>query len=50
MAADADQITGAESETLESESLAARVLDQQLAGDLGQRRLGGETSAAGYLR
>jgi RNA polymerase sigma factor (sigma-70 family) len=50
MAADTDQITGAESEALESESRAARVLDQQLAGDLGHRRPGGETSAAGYLR
>jgi RNA polymerase sigma factor (sigma-70 family) len=50
MAADPDQITHRESERLAIESRAARVLDQQLAGDLGQRRLGGETSSAGYLR
>jgi RNA polymerase sigma factor (sigma-70 family) len=50
MAADADQITHGESERLASESRAARVLDQQLAGDMGQRQPGGETSSAGYLR
>jgi RNA polymerase primary sigma factor len=49
MAAGTDHITRDESEGLATESRAARVLDQELAGDLGQRRLGGETSAAGYL-
>jgi RNA polymerase sigma factor (sigma-70 family) len=50
MAAVTDQITRDESDRLATESQSARVLDQQLAGDLGQRRLGGVTSAAGYLR
>jgi RNA polymerase primary sigma factor len=50
MAADIDQITDSESHGLATESRAARGLDQTLAGDLGQRRLGGETSSAGYLR
>src|SRR5689334_11320790 len=50
MAADTDQITDRESDRLAAESRAARALDQQLAGDLGQRRPGGETSSAGYLR
>jgi RNA polymerase sigma factor (sigma-70 family) len=50
MAASNDQITGEESELLETESLAARTLDQGLAGDLRHRRIGGETSSAGYLR
>lgn len=50
MAAVTDQITRDESDRLATESRSARVLDQQLAGDLGQRRLRGETSAAGYLR
>src|SRR5579875_205231 len=43
-------ITPEESERLETESLAARSLDQRLAGDMRHRRLGGETSSAGYLR
>lgn len=50
MAAETDQISHGESERLAIESRAARVLDQQLAGDLGERRLDGETSSAGYLR
>ncbi|MGN6169118.1 MAG: sigma-70 family RNA polymerase sigma factor [Solirubrobacteraceae bacterium] len=50
MAAVTDQITRDESDGLATESRSARVLDQRLAGDMGQRRLGGETSAAGYLR
>src|SRR5215218_4635925 len=50
MAAETDHITHDESEGLESESRAARTLDQQLAGGLRHRRLGGETSSAGYLR
>jgi RNA polymerase sigma factor (sigma-70 family) len=50
MAADTDHITHEESEGLASESRAARTLDQQLAGGLRHRRLGGETSSAGYLR
>jgi RNA polymerase primary sigma factor len=50
MAADTDQITTPESETLQSESRAARVLDQQLAADLRRDRFVGATSSAGYLR
>jgi RNA polymerase primary sigma factor len=50
MAAEAEQISHTESEGLQSESHRARVLDQQLAGDLRHRQLGGETSSAGYLR
>jgi RNA polymerase primary sigma factor len=50
MAAESDQITHDESELLETESLAARALDEDLAAGLRHRRLGGETSSAGYLR
>jgi RNA polymerase sigma factor (sigma-70 family) len=50
MAAESDQITDDESEVLQAESRAARGLDQDLATGLRQRRLGGETSAASYLR
>ncbi len=50
MAADPDQITHGESERLATESRSARELDQHLAGVLGEPRLGGETSSAGYLR
>lgn len=50
MATDTEQITDEESERLASESRAARALDQQLVGDLRRRRLGGQTSSAGYLR
>jgi RNA polymerase primary sigma factor len=50
MAGDTDHITHEESEGLASESRAARTLDQQLAGGLRHRGLGGETSSAGYLR
>jgi hypothetical protein len=50
MAGDTDHITHEESERLASESRAARTLDQHLAGGLRHRRLGGETSSAGYLR
>ena len=50
MATDIEHITDEESERLAGESRAARTLDQQLAGDLRRRRLGGETSSAGYLR
>jgi RNA polymerase sigma factor (sigma-70 family) len=50
MPADSEQITHEESELLQSESREARVLDQELAGGLHHRRLGGETSSAGYLR
>src|SRR5947209_16124875 len=50
MAADTDQITSSESDRLATESWAARTLDQDLARDLGQQRLAGETSSAGYLR
>ena len=50
MAADTDQITHGESERLATESRAASMLDQQLAGDLGQPRPGGKTSSSRYLR
>jgi RNA polymerase primary sigma factor len=50
MAAGSDQITHDESELLQSESLAARALDQDLADGLRRRGLAGETSSAGYLR
>ena len=50
MAPVTDQISRDESERIASESQSARARDQELAGDLGQQRLGGETSAAGYLR
>jgi RNA polymerase primary sigma factor len=50
MATDTEQISHEESEGLATESRAARVLDQELAGDLRHRRLGGETSSAGYLQ
>jgi RNA polymerase sigma factor (sigma-70 family) len=50
MSADSEQITEAESEALESESLVARVLDQQLTDELGRERLAGATSSAGYLK
>ena len=47
MAAGSDQITHDESELLQSESLAARALDQDLADGLRRRRPGGETSSGG---
>ncbi|MFL5863057.1 MAG: RNA polymerase sigma factor RpoD/SigA [Solirubrobacteraceae bacterium] len=47
---DDDQITPRESEALEAESRQARLLDEQLAGDLHGDRLTGATSSAGYLR
>jgi RNA polymerase primary sigma factor len=50
MTIEIEHITDEESERLASESRAARRHDQQLAGDLRRRRLGGETSSAGYLR
>jgi RNA polymerase primary sigma factor len=50
MSADADHITHAESETLETESHDARVLDQQLASDLRRAALAGPTSSAAGLR
>ena len=50
MAADGERISEEESHGLQSESRSARALDQRLAGDLRQGRLGGTTSAAGYLR
>jgi RNA polymerase primary sigma factor len=50
VATDIEHIGDEESERLASESRAARTLDEQLAGDLRRRRLGGETSSAGYLR
>jgi RNA polymerase sigma factor (sigma-70 family) len=50
MAAESDHITHDESELLQAQSLAARGLDEDLAAGLRHRRLGGETSSAGYLR
>jgi RNA polymerase primary sigma factor len=50
MSADSDHITQLESETLETESLDARALDQQLASELRRGRLGGSTSSAAHLR
>jgi RNA polymerase primary sigma factor len=45
-----DHITQEESDRLQTESSDARTLDQQLAEEMRHRRLGGETSSAGYLR
>jgi RNA polymerase primary sigma factor len=50
MTPDTDLVTRGESERLAAESQAARALDQQLAGELRHRELGGETSSATYLR
>jgi RNA polymerase primary sigma factor len=50
LAADTDQITARESEAIERESRAARVLDQQLAGDLRRDGLTTATSSGAYLR
>jgi RNA polymerase sigma factor (sigma-70 family) len=50
MATDSDEITLEESALLQAESQTARALDQDLADGLRHRRLGGETSSAGYLR
>jgi len=50
MAAETDHITHDESVLMQAESLAARPLDQDLAAGLRHRRIGGETSSAGYLR
>ncbi len=50
MAAPSDQITHDEIELLQSQSLSARALDQDLADELRRRRLRGATSSAGYLR
>jgi RNA polymerase sigma factor (sigma-70 family) len=50
MSGEPDQITREETDSLQAESREARVLDQRLAGELRHRRLGGETSSAGYLR
>ncbi len=50
MVSEPDQITREETDRLEAESQGARVLDQRLADQLRHRRLGGQTSSAGYLR
>lgn len=50
MATDSDRITPQESEVLETESCAARVLDQQLAAELRRAGLISATSSAGFLR
>ncbi|HET6864291.1 MAG TPA: sigma-70 family RNA polymerase sigma factor [Solirubrobacteraceae bacterium] len=50
MAAESDHITQEESELLQTQSRAARGLDEDLAAGLRHRRLGGETSSASYLR
>jgi RNA polymerase primary sigma factor len=49
MAAEDDQITQVESDSLQLESREARALDQQLASDLRHRQLVGATSSGGYL-
>src|ERR1700749_1713240 len=49
MAAEDDQITQVESDSLQLESREARALDQQLASDLRHPQLVGETSSGGYL-
>lgn len=48
--AETDQITHEESEGLQSESRAARTLDDRLASGLRHRQFDGETSSADYLR
>src|ERR1700745_1633104 len=48
MSADSDHITQLESETLETESLDARALDQQLATELRRGRLGGSATPAAH--
>jgi RNA polymerase sigma factor (sigma-70 family) len=50
MPAESDQITHDESALLQSESLAARARDRDVADGLRQHRPGGETSSASYLR
>jgi RNA polymerase primary sigma factor len=50
MVSEPDHITQEESDRLQTESRDARRLDQELAGEMRHRRLGGETSSAGYLR
>lgn len=50
MSADTDLITEAVSDSLASESLDARVLDQELTSELGRERFGGPTASAGYLK
>ena len=50
MVSEPEHITSDESDRLQTESRAARVLDQQLADEIRHRRPGGETSSAGYLR
>lgn len=47
---ESDSITQEESDRLQTESSEARALDQQLVEEMRHRRLGGETSSAGYLR
>jgi RNA polymerase sigma factor (sigma-70 family) len=50
MSADTEQITQAESDALATESQDARLLDQQIATELGRGQLGGASSLAGYLK
>jgi RNA polymerase primary sigma factor len=50
MSAEADRISQHESETIETDSRDARVLDQQLASDLRSGRLNAPTSSAGSLQ
>jgi RNA polymerase primary sigma factor len=50
MSANADHITQHESETLETESVDARAVDQRLASELRRGRLEGPTSSASHLR
>src|ERR1700722_16319944 len=50
MVSEPGHITEEESDRLQTESRDARALDQLLAKEMRHRRLGGETSSAGYLR
>ena len=50
MVSEPGHITQEESDRLQTESRDARSLDQRLAEEMRHRRLGGETSSAGYLR
>ena len=49
MARHGEHISDEEGELLQTQLRAARVLDEQLADEMRHRRIGGETSSAGYL-
>ena len=50
MVGEPEHMTHEESDRAQTASRDARVLDQQLAGEMCHRQLGGETTSAGYLR